>query len=70
MSGQARMDGWRRIGLDDAFPIRQALPVGVRFWRWARFSIEKIVHYNRYNKFTLNTIAPGRWAWVNGFGLS
>jgi hypothetical protein len=39
------MDGWRRAGLDDAFPIRQALPVGVRFWcwaRWARFSIEKL----------------------------
>jgi hypothetical protein len=39
-----------RIGLDDNFPIRQVLPVGVRA-RWARFSIEKIVHYNRYNKF-------------------
>ena len=31
MSGQARMDGWRRIGSDDDFPIRQALLVGVRF---------------------------------------
>ena len=25
------MDGWRRIGLDDDFPIRQVLLVGVRF---------------------------------------
>ena len=43
------MDGWRRIGLDDAFPIRQVLPVGVRFWcwaRWARFFIEIIVYYS------------------------
>jgi len=49
------MDGWRRIGLDDDFPIRQALLVGVRFWcwaRWARFPIEIIVYYSRYNKFT------------------
>jgi len=31
MSGQARMGGWRRIGLDDDFPIRQALhPLGTR----------------------------------------
>jgi hypothetical protein len=41
------MGGWRRIGLDDNFPIRQAMPGGFGFWRWARwawFSIEKIVH--------------------------
>ena len=25
------MGGWRRIGLDDDFPIRQVLPAGVRF---------------------------------------
>lgn len=24
MFGQARMGGWRKIGLDDDFPIRQA----------------------------------------------
>ena len=49
------MDGWHRIGLDDDFPIRQALLVGVRFWCWAcwaRFSIEKIMDYSRYNTFT------------------
>jgi hypothetical protein len=63
MSGQAIIDGWQRIGLDDDFPIRQALPVGVRFWcwaRWARFSMEKIVYYNRYNKFTPIPIAAER----------
>jgi hypothetical protein len=45
------MGGWRRAGLDDAFPIRQALPVGARFWcwaRWARISIEKCVYYSGY----------------------
>ena len=31
MSGQARMDGWRWMGLDDDFPIRQALLVGLGF---------------------------------------
>jgi len=49
------MDGWRRIGLDDAFPIRQALLVGARFWcwaRWARFFIEIIVYYSGYTEFT------------------
>jgi hypothetical protein len=25
------MDGWRRMGLDDAFQIRQAIPVGLVF---------------------------------------
>jgi len=27
MSGQVRMDGWRRMGLDDEFLIRQAFSV-------------------------------------------
>ena len=55
MSEQARMDGWRRIGLDDDFPIRQAVPVGVRFLVLGSLGsvfIEKIVHYSRYNTFT------------------
>jgi hypothetical protein len=32
------MGGWRRMSLDDAFPIRQAIPVGLaraQFWCWA-----------------------------------
>jgi hypothetical protein len=51
------MDGWRRIGLDDDFPIRQALLVGVRFWcwaRWARFSIENRNYITSYSIFTHN----------------
>jgi hypothetical protein len=40
------MDGWRRVGLDDAFLIKQALPFGVQFWCWARFSMKKIVYYS------------------------
>ena len=39
-SGQATMGGWCRMGLDDDFQIRQALPAG------ARFSMEKIVYYS------------------------
>jgi len=31
MSEQARMGGWHKVGSDDAFPIRQALPVGLGF---------------------------------------
>jgi hypothetical protein len=49
-SGQATMGGWRRMGSDDDFRIRQALPAGARFWcwaRWAQFSIEKFVYYIR-----------------------
>ena len=41
------MGGWHRAGSDDAFPIRQALSVGARFWywvRWAQFSIENFVY--------------------------
>jgi len=45
MSGQARMDGWHRMGLDDAFLIKQALPFGAH---WAQFSIEKFVNYIIY----------------------
>ena len=37
MSGQARMGGWRRMGSDDDFRIRQVLPVGARFCFWARW---------------------------------
>jgi hypothetical protein len=29
MLTDAMIDGWRRISLDDAFPIRQVLPVGL-----------------------------------------
>ena len=29
ISGQVRMDGWHRMGLDDDFPIRQALSVRI-----------------------------------------
>jgi hypothetical protein len=46
------MGGWRRFGLDDDFQIRHMLLVVVWFWcwaHWARFSMEKIVHYSRYN---------------------
>jgi hypothetical protein len=68
MSGQVRMDGWRRIGLDDDFPIRKALPVGVRFWcqaRWARFSIQKFMYYGRYNTFICITpLYIGRDGWI------
>ena len=32
------MDGWHRTGLDDAFPIRQAIPVWLTR---AQFFIEK-----------------------------
>jgi len=42
MSGQARMDGWCRMGLDDAFLIKQALPFG------ARFSMKNFVYYVIY----------------------
>ena len=28
-SGHVRMDGWRRMGLDDTFPIRKRIPVGL-----------------------------------------
>ena len=50
------MDGWRRMGLDDAFPIRQVLPVGARarFWcwaHWAGFFIVKNVYFTRYNAY-------------------
>jgi len=36
------MDGWRRMGLDDAFLIKQALPFG------ARFSMKDFVYYVIY----------------------
>ena len=36
------MDGWRRMGLDDTFLIKQAFPFG------ARFSIEEFVNYIIY----------------------
>jgi hypothetical protein len=68
------MDGWRRVGLDDAFLIKQALPVGARFWcwaRWARLSIEIIVYYSRYNIYTSilpHSMAPERRAWVDDLG--
>jgi hypothetical protein len=48
MSGHAGMDGWRRMGLDDAFQIRQVLSLGLvqtRFSSWARFL------YSRYNEY-------------------
>ena len=57
-------------GLDDDFPIRQALSWGlVWHWaHWAQFSRERFVQYNICNKFTPVPIASERW--VNGFGLS
>jgi len=48
MSGQARMDGWCRMGLDDTFLIKQALPFGARFSRWAQFSMKDFVYYVIY----------------------
>ena len=46
------MGGWRRMCLDDAFPIRQVLfvgpaRVGFHSWaRYARFSTEEKVYYS------------------------
>ena len=31
-------NGWRRMGLDDDFPIRQVLPVGAQFCFWAHWA--------------------------------
>ena len=52
------MDGWRRIGLDDAFPkLGKLLPIGPargRFgcWaRWARFFIPKKLYTSKCNTF-------------------
>jgi hypothetical protein len=48
------MGGCVRMNLDDDFQIRQALPVGARFWcwaRWAQFSVEIFVYYSKYNTF-------------------
>jgi hypothetical protein len=62
------MGGCVRMNSDDDFPIRQALPVGARFWCWARISIEIIVYYSRYNTFILVThisMAPERRARVD-----
>ena len=45
------MGGWHRIGLDDAFLIKQALPFGARFWcwaHWAQFSMKKFGYYIIY----------------------
>ena len=45
------MGGWHRAGLDDAFPIRQALLVRAQFWywaHWAQISIRNYVYYSRY----------------------
>ena len=42
------MGGWRRMGLDDDFPIRQVLLVGLGFWS----SIEKLCIVVDYNIFT------------------
>jgi hypothetical protein len=33
----------------------------VSWARWARFSMEKIVYYNRYNTFRNISIVPERW---------
>jgi len=41
MSEQARMSGWHKVGSDDAFPIRQALPVGV-------LVLSSVFHRNLY----------------------
>jgi len=59
-SGQPRIGGRCRIGLDDDFPIRKALLAG------ARFSIENIAYYNKFYPFLC--MAPERWKWVDGFG--
>ena len=54
------MDGWRRIGSDDDFQIRQVFPVGLaraRFcsWaRWARFFIFRNMYITSYSIFTHN----------------
>ena len=42
------MDGWCRMGLDDAFLIKQVLPFGAWFWSWAQFSMKKFVNYIVY----------------------
>jgi hypothetical protein len=67
------MDGWHWMGLDDDFPIRQVLPVGLAraLGRcWVRFFMAK-------NSMLLNTFifilhffrGQGRREWVDGFWM-
>ena len=55
MSGDAGMGGWWGMGLDDDFPIRQALPAGLfrlGFSPWLiQFCIAKNDYSSIYNTF-------------------
>ena len=62
------MDGWHMTGLDDNFPIRQALPVGVQFGaRLAGLSFPEKDLCNILYAINITSIpiASERWAWVN-----
>jgi hypothetical protein len=67
----------RMCSRSPAFPIRQAVPVGLawaRFccWaRWAQFFIAKNMYYSRYNMYTCIlpfSMAQWRPEWVDGNG--
>jgi hypothetical protein len=55
------MDGWRSMGLDDDFRIRQVLPAGAWF-----FIVNKCI---TVNKIHLHTSHPILWLTGGGNGL-
>ena len=61
------MDGWRRMGSDDDFQIRQVLPAGGRFccWApWARFfTVKECIIVNKIHLHTSHLIL-----WLTGAG--
>jgi len=71
------MDGWRSMGLDVDFPIRQVLPVGpaqarFRSWaRWAQFFNLEFLYLNIYSvlkHITAFSMHPGKGECVDASG--
>ena len=65
MNGQARMGGWRRMGSDNDFRIRQVLPVQARFCFWARWPRAFTVKSMCYISIAILALSeePGRGGW-------
>ena len=69
-----RIDGWRRMGSDDDFPIRQGLPVELGFSPGLAglsfpLKISCIIVYTIYlYELTPPYMSPERLVWVDSFG--
>ena len=64
------MGGWRRIGSDDDFQIRQALPLGLartRFLLLATVFLGKNMYIKKYNTFIFYPLSVGQeGCWDDG----